>query len=123
MNAKYDTWQRDLLSRYGGKLGTSMKDTNAAILKARGELEVQSIEGSTTAQAVTFITFVQDLKRRVIKWAPDIEIFAAGEKTLERQRYQFGNDWLYVDQVQGEWSAFNEILKRKDDTIRDQICA
>lgn len=98
-----------------------MKDVHSAIQKARGELETQTIEGSTTAQAVTFITFVQDLKRRVVKWAPDIEVFAAGEKTLERQRYPFASDWLYIDQVQGEWSAFNEILKRKDDMIRDQI--
>jgi dynein heavy chain 1 len=121
VNAKYDTWQRDILGRFGGKLGLTMKDTHAAILKARHDLEHHSIEGSSTASTVTFITFVQDLKRKVKKWTPEIEIFRQGQKTLERQRYQFPGDWLYVDQVDGEWSAFNEILARKNASIQEQL--
>lgn len=50
-----------------------------------------------------------------------IELCASGEKTLERFRYQFPDDWLYSDQLQGEWSAFNEILKRKNDSIQEQL--
>jgi dynein heavy chain 1 len=122
VNAKYDSWQRELLTRYGTKLGMSMKEIYSAILKARTDLEVHAIEGSSTAQAVSFITFVQDLKRKVKKWGPEIEQFSGGQQTLERQRYTFPSDWLYVDQIQGEWSAFNEILKRKDDSIQEQIC-
>ena len=121
VNAKYDSWQRELLAYYGGKLGASMKETYAAILKSRTDLETLAIEGSSTAQAVAFITFVQDLKKRVDKWGPDINQFTTGQKTLERQRYTFASDWLYVDQIQGEWSAFSDILKRKDDSIKEQV--
>jgi dynein heavy chain 1, cytosolic len=121
VNAKYDTWQRDILGRFGSKLGMVMRETHAEILKARHDLEHQSVEGSSTAQAVTFITFVQDLKRKVKKWAPEIELFASGQKTLERQRYQFAQDWLYVDQIEGEWGAFNEILGRKNAAIQEQV--
>lgn len=121
VNAKYDSWQRELLARYGAKLGVSMKDTYNAILKARTELEGLAIEGSSTARAVSFITFVQDLKRKVQKWGPEIEEFDRGQKTLERQRYSFPADWLYIDQIQGEWGAFSEILKRKDDSIKEQV--
>ncbi|ORX39193.1 dynein heavy chain, N-terminal region 1-domain-containing protein [Kockovaella imperatae] len=117
VNAKYDSWQRDLLTRYGSRLGVSMKESYAALLKARTDLEGLAIEGSSTAQAVSFITFVQDLKRK--SWP--IDQFHAGQKTLERQRYAFPTDWLHVDQIQGEWSAFNDILKRKDDSIKDQV--
>jgi dynein heavy chain 1 len=121
VNAKYDTWQRDLLARYGTKLGSSMRDVYSAILKGRTDLETLSIEGGSTAQAVSFITFVQDLKRKVEQWAPEIQQFSGGQKTLERQRYAFPQDWLYVDQIQGEWSAFSDILKRKDDSIKEQV--
>ncbi|OCF56381.1 dynein heavy chain 1, cytosolic [Kwoniella mangroviensis CBS 10435] len=121
VNAKYDSWQRELLTRYGTKLGSSIKETYSSILKARTDLETLAIEGSSTAQAVAFITFVQDLKRKVVKWGPEIEEFNSGQKTLERQRYLFPSDWLYVDQMQGEWSAFTEILKRKDDSIKEQV--
>ncbi|KAL8276643.1 hypothetical protein RQP46_010992 [Phenoliferia psychrophenolica] len=121
VNAKYDTWQRDILGRFGTKLSATMKETHAAILKARHDLEHHSIEGSSTAATVTFITFVQDLKRKVKKWTPEIEIFGSGQQTLQRQRYQFPSDWLYVDQVEGEWSAFNEILGRKNVSIQEQL--
>lgn len=49
VNAKYDTWQRDILSRFGVKLGNAMKEMHAQILKARNELEQHSIDGLTGA--------------------------------------------------------------------------
>lgn len=52
-----------------------------------------------------------------------IDLCANGEKTLERFRYQFPDDWLYSDQLRGEWSAYNEILKRKNDSIQEQLGA
>lgn len=121
VNAKYDTWQRDILGRFGSKLAVSMKETHSAILKARHDLEQHSIEASSTAATVTFITFVQDLKRKVKLWAPEVEIFLQGQRTLERQRYQFPGDWLHVDQIEGEWTAFNDILARKNASIQEQL--
>ncbi|KZP00669.1 dynein heavy chain protein 1 [Calocera viscosa TUFC12733] len=76
---------------------------------------------SSTAAAVTFITFVQDLKRKTKQWESMVDLCANGEKTLERFRYNFGDDWLYSDQLRGEWSAYNEILKRKNDAIQEQL--
>jgi len=122
VNAKYDTWQRDILGRFGVKLGYAMKETHATIMKGRKDLEQQSIEGSSTAQAVTFITFVQDLEKRVKVWAPQIDLFITGQKQLERQRYQFPADWLYSDQIDGEWSSFRDILQRKKASIQEQLC-
>lgn len=84
-------------------------------------MELLAPNNSSTAAAVTFITFVQDLKKKTKTWGPMIELCASGEKTLERFRYQFPDDWLYSDQLQGEWSAFNEILKRKNDSIQEQL--
>ena len=87
------------------------------------EYQVLAPSNSTTAAAVTFITFVQDLKKKTKTWGPMIELCASGEKTLERFRYQFPDDWLYSDQLRGEWSAYNEILKRKNDSIQEQLGA
>ncbi|KAF9498186.1 dynein heavy chain protein 1 [Pleurotus eryngii] len=84
-------------------------------------MEAFASNSSSTAAAVTFITFVQDLKKKTKAWGPMIELCASGEKTLERFRYQFPDDWLYSDQLRGEWSAYNEILKRKNDSIQEQL--
>ena len=49
VNAKYDAWQKDILNRFGIKLGNAMKEMHAQILKARNELEQHSIDGLTGA--------------------------------------------------------------------------
>lgn len=121
VNAKYDLWQRDILVRFGGMLGGSMKELHAKLAKARTDLELQTIEVSSTAQAVAFITLVQELERKVDQWAPQVELFGTGQKTLERLRFRFSTDWMHVDQVEGEWGAFNDILGRKKAAIQEQI--
>ncbi|KAF8321764.1 dynein heavy chain protein 1 [Clavulina sp. PMI_390] len=84
-------------------------------------MDVFGSANSSTAQTVAFITYVQDLKRKLKSWAPLIELCGSGEKTLERMRFQFPDDWLYFDQLNGEWNAFQEILRRKNDSIQEQL--
>ena len=45
VNATCEAWQRDILSRFGVKLGNTMKEMHMSILKARNNLTHQSIEG------------------------------------------------------------------------------
>ncbi len=40
---------------------------------------------------------------------------------MDRQRFQFPSNWVYVDNVEGEWGAFNEIMKRKDSAVQAQV--
>jgi dynein heavy chain 1 len=120
VNAKYDQWQHEILIKFANKLGNRMREAHAEIGKARKDLEAQSLEASSTAQAVAFITIVQQSKKKVKAWAPEVELFKHGETTLNRQRYQFPSDWLYIDQIGGEWTALNEILARKGKIVSDQ---
>ena len=50
-----------------------------------------------------------------------MQVFHAGEKILDRQRFQFPANWVYVEHVDGEWGAFSEILKRKDTAVQAQV--
>ena len=121
VNAKYDGWQRDVLNQFGTRLASSMRDFFATVSKARHDLEQHSLDTTSTADTVTFITFVQDIKKKVPSWSEQMEIFKTSQKSLERQRYLFPSDWLYVDQVHGEWCAFNEILERRNAAIQKEI--
>ena len=62
--AKYDVWQRDILVRFGQKLGSAMKTFYTDISRARHDLEHHAIETSSTAQAVALITFIENLKKK-----------------------------------------------------------
>ena len=48
-------------------------------------------------------------------------MYKEGQRILERQRFSFPPSWLYVDNIEGEWGAFNDILKRKDSSIQTQV--
>ncbi|RAL65629.1 hypothetical protein DID88_005301 [Monilinia fructigena] len=123
VNAKYDQWQHEILIKFGSRLGNRVREVYAEIEKARRDLEVQSLEASSTAQAVQFITIVQTCKRKVKAWGPEVETFRQGQTTLVRQRYQFPADWLGVEQIDSEWTALNEILARKAKIVEDQTDA
>ena len=123
VNAKYDQWQHEILLKFAGRLGNRMREIHAEVEKARRDLEGQSLEASSTAQAVSFITVVQQCRRKVEAWEPEVEIFRQGQTTLTRQRYQFASDWLSVEQVDHEWIALNEILSRKVKIVDDQTDA
>ena len=123
VNAKYDQWQHDILIKFAGRLGTRMRDVYAEIDKARNDLEGQAMSANSTAEAVQFITIVQSCKRQVKAWAPEVEIFRQGESTLVRQRYQFPNDWLRAEHMDGLWSTLNDLLARKAKIVQDQTDA
>ncbi|KAH2035321.1 dynein heavy chain [Aspergillus fumigatus] len=120
VNAKYDQWQHEILLKFGSKLGARMREVHSEIAAARRDLEGQILEASSTAHAVSFITIVQQCKRKAKVWEPEVNIFRQGQATLARQRYQFPSDWLHVENVDGEWAALNELLARKSKIVHDQ---
>ncbi|PLN79159.1 dynein heavy chain [Aspergillus taichungensis] len=120
VNAKYDQWQHEILLKFGSKLGGRMREVHSDIASARRDLEGQTLEAASTAHAVSFITIVQQCKRKAKVWEPEVDLFRQGQATLARQRYQFPADWLHVENVDGEWAALNELLARKSKIVQDQ---
>jgi dynein heavy chain 1 len=123
VNAKYDQWQKDILAKFGAKLGASVKELHTIISKSRHSLERSNsvdLASADTNEAVGFIIFVQELKRKVSSWSDDVELYKASQKTLEKNRFRFPDDWLYIDHLEGEWSAFNSILKKKNQVLQDE---
>jgi len=121
VNAKYDSWQRDIVQRFAGVLSNAMRDLLSELRKARADLERQSLEASSTAQAVTFITIVQKVEQKIKVWEPQVDIFQRSQSTLLRERYHFPDDWLHIDQILGEWSALKDIHGKKSKQVQDQI--
>ncbi|KAL1605495.1 dynein heavy chain [Nothophoma quercina] len=123
VNAKYDQWQSDILAKFANRLGQRMNEVFVEVSKARKDLEMQTLEASSTAQAVSFITTVQQCKRQVMEWEPEIAIFRQGTATLARQRYQTPQNWLPMEQIDHEWQTLTEVLARKTKIADDQADA
>ncbi|KAI9672025.1 MAG: Dynein heavy chain, cytoplasmic [Trizodia sp. TS-e1964] len=122
VSVKYDNWQREIVQKFAVRLGNRMREVFTEIEKARRDLEGQSLEASSTAQAVSFITTVQQCKRKVKAWTPELELFRHGETFVFRERYS-SNDWLEVEQIDQQWTALNDILARKTKIVQDQTDA
>ncbi|CAG8454634.1 4044_t:CDS:10, partial [Ambispora gerdemannii] len=119
---KYDAWQKEITNKFGAKLGESMREFHTSVSRARTDLEQHSVESNATGEAVTFITFVQELKRKKAKWEAEVEVFRNCQKTLSKApAFQTPRNWLHVEQIEGEWSAYLEILNKKNGAIQDQI--
>ncbi|XP_041352869.1 LOW QUALITY PROTEIN: cytoplasmic dynein 1 heavy chain 1-like [Gigantopelta aegis] len=120
---KYDSWHKEVLTKFGSLLGNEMSEFHAQISKSRSDLEQQSIDTANTSEAVGLITHVQSLKRKMKNWEKQVDMYKEGQRILERQRFQFPSNWLYIDNVDGEWGAFGDIMKRKDSSIQTQVAS
>ncbi|KAM9964742.1 hypothetical protein ACTFIW_004524 [Dictyostelium discoideum] len=121
VNNKYDYWHKDILGHFGSKLAEKMNQFYETISSSRQELEKLSVETVSTEEAVHFIIQIQDMKKKLSSWEADLRYYRTGQDLLQRQRFSFPNDWLDCERVEGEWSAFNEILNRKNATISEAI--
>lgn len=59
----------------------------------------------------------------MLEWEDKVGVYKEGQRMLERQRFQLPSNWLHIDSVEGEWSSFSEILKRKDSSIQTQVAS
>ena len=123
VNIKYDAWHKELLQKFGAKLHQTGTDMFNQIEKARGELEIASVDSGNTAETVAVVTAVQQYNRSKNSWEETMSVFKDSQKLLERQRFQFPSNWLYNEQLEGSWTSFNSILDRRDGQIQEQIAA
>ncbi|CAH8501365.1 unnamed protein product [Schistosoma guineensis] len=123
VSLKYDNWHKDILSKFGSHLGSEMQDLFSQVSKARLDLEQQAIEAGSTGEAVNAITYTQTVKRKMKVWEKQVELYRSGQNILYRDRFQFPSNWLDSENILGEWSAFQEILRRKENSIGTQVAS
>lgn len=122
ISVKYDACHKDVLSKFGVILSSQLKEFYQQCASSRQQLEMKSIEvTSSSTDAIILITDVQVLKKKLNDWKNKVNLYKEAQNILISQRYTFPTGWIFVDQLNGEWSAFNEILTRKDQLIQSQI--
>ena len=47
---------------------------------------------------------IQDVKRKNELWVLQLENLRVGQKVLERQRFTFPPNWLWLERVEGEYA-------------------
>lgn len=70
-----------------------------------------------------FVTEVQEMNRKSSGWADQLERCKSGQKLLQEQRYQWPDDWLNIDMIEGEWGSFKQAMKKKNDILEKETQA
>lgn len=120
VNNKYDQWHKEILNKFGSRLAEAMRVFNGSITNARLQLEKQSLDSAST-DVTLFVTEVQELRRNLERWQGEMNKYRGGQQLLTRQRYHFPNEWLWIDQLEGDWSTFKQILSKKSQTMEAEI--
>lgn len=110
VKAKYDQWHQDILNEFGEKVQESMTTLYRKVNQGRTDLEkVDGSNGDPTQMTMS----VLKVKGNAAEWEKKYEHLERSQKLLDRQRYQFPKDWFPFEQLEGEWTAFGQILSRK----------
>lgn len=120
INSKYDAWQNEIIARFSENLGIKMRLVCSEIESFRRDLERQALDVSSTESIVKSVNLVQKCNSHLESWERDVKLFRQGQTTLSRYRFHFPSNWLFIDQIDNEWAALSEILRRKSKVIEDQ---
>eukprot|EP00931_Biecheleriopsis_adriatica_P034702 TRINITY_DN20021_c0_g5_i1.p1 TRINITY_DN20021_c0_g5~~TRINITY_DN20021_c0_g5_i1.p1 ORF type:complete len:4603 (-),score=1119.02 TRINITY_DN20021_c0_g5_i1:34-13842(-) len=107
---KYDQWHRDLLHAFGEKVQETMTEFFHHINQGRERLEAIDSSGDLTVVCMA----VLKVKANAEKWAVQFEELQKAQKLLVKQRFIFPEDWMHIEQIEGEWEAFEQILARRN---------
>ncbi|KRY59545.1 Dynein heavy chain, cytoplasmic [Trichinella britovi] len=108
VSLKYDSWHKEILQRFGTILGNEMQTLYTVVNKARTHLEQQSVDISSTSEAVSFITYVQNLKRNVLDWNDKVEVNTLQAKirqeatAVETRSADVVTDWNSNKPIKGD---------------------
>lgn len=123
INAKYDSWEQEAMLKFSQQLNTAMRDLCGVIETNRRDLELMNTDFTFTDQVVATVTKVQACNISLQKWEKEVNLYLNGQTVLSRYRFRFPSNWLYVEQLESEFSALGEILEKKSAIIESQIDA
>lgn len=117
VKAKYDQWHRELLNEFGGKVSDTMNEFFHQVNQGRERLEAVDSSGDLTVVCMA----VLKVKTSAEKWENQFEELQKAQKLLVKQRYQFPEDWMHIEQIEGEWESFEQILSRRNRILEHEL--
>lgn len=99
-----------MVAKFAGQVQGSLSTFYDSVTSARQFLEKQGIDVGTTQDIVSFVLYVQDVNAKNAAWSETMDTFIACESLLQRQRFSFPKNWLYMECMQGEWVILSVVV-------------
>ena len=117
---KYDVWHKEVMNKFAQITNDGMKQFSSTINEARNNLEGNSLENESN-DIVSYITEVKNFTKNKEMWKKEMEKYKNSKQILDSQRYRFRGDFANMDQLEGEWNKFEQILNKKSKEMEDKI--
>eukprot|EP00727_Mastigamoeba_balamuthi_P010917 m51a1_g6448 putative cytoplasmic dynein 1 heavy chain 1 (4576) ;mRNA; r:416422-430644 len=114
---KYDLWHSEIVTDFTSRVVNRGRALLTAIRAAREELE----RGGTPGDTIAFVVLVQELAAKNKEWSDEARAHRTGCESLYRHRFARPDDWLEPDVIDGEITAFQEILARRQEDLRESL--
>ncbi|KAL8455832.1 hypothetical protein Emag_000406 [Eimeria magna] len=104
----------------------SMSEAQMSTLISSQGLVGDELISNLVANLTKFLLKLQEAGKLEPKWGATLEALRASERLLERQRFTFPSDWLWIDRIEGEMEMFVQLLRHQGlivDRSREQIVA
>lgn len=120
IQSKYDVWQSAVVDNLAKRSQDGISGSLGEMQRARYHLESSSLQSTSTAETVSFITLVSQTAVQLRRWSAEASLFGAVQTTLSRLRYRFEKDWIYADQAADDQSALSDLVSRKEQLLDQQ---
>ncbi|KAH0477442.1 MAG: hypothetical protein KVP17_003594 [Porospora cf. gigantea B] len=133
VSSKFDSWHRECLQAFGNRVRETCLAMQTQIRATRGEMELladsnrsnlNQVESNATSMSpeatvalTEYMIKLDSIQLKVLSWSPDVDHLVSSERLLERQRFVFPNDWVWADQLTGDWEAFLQIFRLQHSSI------
>ncbi|EPR57558.1 dynein heavy chain [Toxoplasma gondii GT1] len=75
--------------------------------------QADALLSSLVSNLTRFLLKLQEASKADVEWEVTFESLRASERLLERQRFAFPSDWLWIDRVEGELETFQQLLRHQ----------
>ncbi|PFH31617.1 dynein heavy chain [Besnoitia besnoiti] len=75
--------------------------------------QAEELLSSLVSNLTKFLLKLQEASKADVAWDATVESLRASERLLERQRFAFPSDWLWIDKVEGELETFQQLLRHQ----------
>ena len=117
---KYDVWHKEVMNKFAQITNDGMKQFSNTINEARSNLEGNTLENESN-DIVSYITEVKNFAKNKELWKKEMEKYKNSKQILDNQRYRYKRDFANMDQLESEWSKFEQILNKKSKEMEANI--
>lgn len=121
VNLKYDNFQNELINKFSSVYQEKSIAQNNVFSTAKLILECNLNFQDNFGKLIRHLDHYLRFKENINYWQDQLSELEKGQKLLYKQRFKFPKNWLYIEQLENDFSIVCNLIERKERKIGDNI--